>query len=92
MNLYRFLTKVLINIQKHANADHVDIEIELGAKGIQICIKDNGEGFEVPERWTIWRETSILGRLVYKTAFNGRRKINHLHPGAAAQSLQVYLY
>jgi signal transduction histidine kinase len=50
INLYRFFNESLINIQKHANADHVEISIDLYPEEVKIQIKDNGDGFEVPDR------------------------------------------
>ena|GEM_PF-3667322 len=43
--LYRAAQEGLTNAQKHAQASHVDIQIELGTRDGRLMLKDNGTGF-----------------------------------------------
>ena len=47
--LYRAVQEGLTNIQKHAGANTVQVEIHFGSSEATLCLRDNGRGFE-PER------------------------------------------
>lgn len=83
VNLYRFFNESLINIQKHANADHVEIYIDLNPEEIKIQIEDNGDGFEVPERLDDLAKNQhfgLVGLQELLTMVGGKMKI-HSTPG-----------
>lgn len=48
--LFRIAQEALSNIRKHAEAARVWISLEFGAEKIILTIKDDGKGFEIPER------------------------------------------
>jgi len=47
--LYRSVRELLVNAAKHAEAEHVNIQIEPKGKDIHIQVEDDGRGFEVAE-------------------------------------------
>jgi signal transduction histidine kinase len=46
LTLYRAVQEGLTNIQKHANATLVKLEVELSVQQACLCLSDNGRGFE----------------------------------------------
>lgn len=44
--LFRMVQEVINNIIHHANASHIHITLEESAEHMQICIADNGKGFD----------------------------------------------
>jgi PAS domain S-box-containing protein len=49
--LFRIYQQTMINIARHASATKVFIRLELDAENVLLEVRDNGKGFEVPERW-----------------------------------------
>jgi two-component system, NarL family, sensor histidine kinase DegS len=55
--LFRILQETLSNVQKHARAGHVDLEIRVRNKNLEATIRDDGIGFDFegvgrnPEKW-----------------------------------------
>ncbi len=50
LGLYRIYQEILRNIEHHANASYLAINLHLSAKQVCLVIEDNGIGFAVPER------------------------------------------
>lgn len=50
--LYRIVQEALSNIGRHAQASHVWINVIFDDGGLAVHIRDNGVGFDVPERIT----------------------------------------
>lgn len=46
---YRLVQEGLLNVQKHAQADHAEVWVRVTSESISITITDNGQGFVVPE-------------------------------------------
>lgn len=46
LNLYRIIQEALTNIQKHAQASHVEIHVTKKKSSLELTIKDNGIGFD----------------------------------------------
>jgi len=44
--LYRAAQEGLTNIQKHADATHATLEVDLGEQQARLCLSDNGRGFD----------------------------------------------
>jgi signal transduction histidine kinase len=61
--VYRFVQESLINVQKHAEADHVEVWIQVTSEKVTVSITDNGVGFVVPESLEEFRETKHYGLL-----------------------------
>jgi PAS domain S-box-containing protein len=51
LTLFRIQQESLNNIAKHAEAQHVAIELYLTESEIMLEIRDDGKGFDVPKRW-----------------------------------------
>jgi len=47
--LYRIAQEALNNVVKHSQASHIDLQIIYGQDIVNLSIKDNGKGFDVPE-------------------------------------------
>ena len=58
INLYRIVQESLNNIIKHSNAAQASIEITRQPKTIQVTIRDNGRGFDLPN---VYRAESTDG-------------------------------
>ncbi len=50
VNIYRIVQESLNNVLKHSKASAVKIEINNNEKNIQMCIRDNGVGFDFSKR------------------------------------------
>ena len=76
---YRFVQEGLINIQKHAAAQHVNIRFtRVNGDEIQCQIKDDGVGFTPPEEFamlTQQRHFGLVGLKEQVEALNGCLKI-----------------
>ena len=44
-SLFRVTQEALNNVAKHADAEHVHVEIALVEECLKLCIKDDGQGF-----------------------------------------------
>jgi two-component system sensor histidine kinase DegS len=66
--LFRIMQEALSNVQKHARADRVAVQIEIGKETLTATIVDNGIGFDVesvsrdPEKWDHFGLRGILER------------------------------
>ena len=47
--VYRLVQESLTNIQKHAQADHVELWVQITSENMIVTITDNGVGFDVPQ-------------------------------------------
>ena len=45
--IFRIVQEALRNIEKHAEASKVEVEIELGKDKVKVSIRDNGKGFKL---------------------------------------------
>jgi two-component system sensor histidine kinase UhpB len=50
--IYRMLQECLNNVKKHANATQVDVLIHVSPGTVNMTVRDDGQGFEVPEAIT----------------------------------------
>ena len=48
--IYRMIQESLINANKHAMADHVEVWVQITSEQVTVMVTDNGKGFEVPAR------------------------------------------
>lgn len=66
--LFRIIQEALSNVQKHARADRVAVQIAIGKEALTATIADNGVGFDVesvsrdPEKWDHFGLRGILER------------------------------
>jgi signal transduction histidine kinase len=71
--LYRVLCEALINIRKHTHADCVHIELGMDQGEVSLVVKDNGEGFVVPQN---------LGQFIMDGHYGLagiRERVEHVH-------------
>jgi signal transduction histidine kinase len=77
--LFRIIQEALTNIVKHAEASHVEVELQLvGSAGI-IRIDDNGKGFDVKSSLTgetSWQNLGLHGMSERVTLLGGKFTIN----------------
>jgi PAS domain S-box-containing protein len=59
--LFRIYQAALNNILRHAQADQVEIQLKLADGQAILQVKDNGKGFELPERWINLARQGHLG-------------------------------
>lgn len=74
VTLYRFFNESMINIQKHAQADHVNIFLEFKPYEIRMSIEDNGQGFTLPENLedlTVNKHFGLVGQQELLAMVNG---------------------
>jgi PAS domain S-box-containing protein len=60
LNLFRIYQELLNNIVRHAQATQVHIRFYIKENELELQVEDDGEGFEVPNRWV---ETARQGHL-----------------------------
>lgn len=76
--LFRIIQEALSNVQKHAQADRVSVQIMLGPEVLAATITDNGVGFDVeavsknPDKWDHFGLRGIVERA---RLVGGRAKI-----------------
>ncbi len=59
--LYRNARELLVNVVKHANAHKVKVRIHHSADRIQICVEDDGIGFDVGKIASLPADTEGFG-------------------------------
>ncbi|MBM4125619.1 MAG: hypothetical protein FJ246_11835 [Nitrospira sp.] len=66
--LFRIVQEALSNVQKHAKADRVAVQVAIGRDALTATITDNGIGFDVeavsrdPEKWDHYGVRGIVDR------------------------------
>ncbi len=61
MLLYRVVQEALNNVWKHARATEAGIDIRFAGKQVEVCVSDNGIGFELSETIDDLAQTGKLG-------------------------------
>ncbi|HXV44739.1 MAG TPA: GAF domain-containing protein, partial [Anaerolineae bacterium] len=61
MSLFRIYQEALNNIARHAGAQQVWITFTLDAAQVMLEVKDDGQGFEAPQRWVELARQGHLG-------------------------------
>ena len=75
VNIYRIVQESLSNIIKHANAEASKVLVKKYTKNITISIKDNGVGFDFPEKYQD-KKSLGLKTLLERTKFlKGQMKV-----------------
>lgn len=66
--LFRIIQEALSNVQKHAKADRVSIQLEIDLEMLRVTISDNGVGFDMdavlrdPDKWDHFGIRGIIER------------------------------
>jgi signal transduction histidine kinase len=77
--IYRMIQESLINANKHAIADHVEVWVQITSEQVTVMVIDNGKGFEVPARLEYLvsdRHYGLIGIKEMVEAVNGSLAIN----------------
>jgi two-component system NarL family sensor kinase len=96
--LFRITQEALINIQKHAGCQHVELQLRFDPRGLKLVIQDDGQGFDVksvrehPSRGIGLRNMrerieSIGGQLAVASA-PGQTRVTADLPGRAIKGLR----
>jgi len=59
--VYRFVQECLLNVQKHAQADMVQIWVHITSETVSVNVVDDGVGFVVPTNFTFLAEEKHFG-------------------------------
>ncbi len=76
--IYRLIQESLINIHKHAQADHAEVWIQVTSEQVTVMVTDNGKGFIVPDRLQLLvpdRHYGLIGIKEMVEAVNGSLSI-----------------
>ncbi len=92
--IYRLVQESLINVQKHSDADRVEVWVQITSEKIMVSITDNGVGFEVPERFSELIQEKHFGLVGLKEmveAVSGDFQINSKPGSGCVLSVEVPL-
>lgn len=81
--LFRIVQEALSNVQKHAGASAVDVEVSIEKSILTATIRDNGRGFDLPEvsrNPEKWASLGLKGMTERARLMGGRARID-THPG-----------
>jgi len=56
MLCFRCVQEAVTNVIKHANADSINVSLRMEDRTIHLCVEDDGDGFQVPEEWSVTDE------------------------------------
>ena len=76
--IYRLIQESLINVQKHSQADHVEVWVQVTSERITVMVTDNGNGFMVPDKLELLvpdRHYGLIGIQEMVEAVNGSLSI-----------------
>src|SRR5450756_834873 len=59
INIFRIFQETLNNVEKHAKASEVTVEVDIGLKDFFLTVRDNGKGFRVQEKRGLARHLGI---------------------------------
>ncbi|MCJ7653211.1 MAG: GAF domain-containing sensor histidine kinase, partial [Actinobacteria bacterium] len=59
INLFRVVQETLNNVEKHAKASEVTVEVDVGLKNFYLTVRDNGKGFHGLKRREMARHLGI---------------------------------
>ena len=76
VNIYRIVQESLSNIIKHANAEASKVLVKKFTNNITISIKDNGVGFDFPEKYQDIKSLGLKTLLERTKFLNGQMKVN----------------
>jgi signal transduction histidine kinase len=75
VNIYRVVQESLNNIIKHANAEASKVLVKKFAKNITISIKDNGVGFDFPQKYQDKKSLGLKTSLERTKFLKGQMKV-----------------
>jgi len=90
--IYRLVQESLINVHKHAHADHVEVWVQVTSEQVSVMVTDNGKGFTVPDRLELLvpdRHYGLIGSKEMVEAVNGCLSISSSPGQGCILSAQV---
>jgi len=90
--IYRMVQESLINVHKHAHADHVEVWVQVTSEQVSVMVTDNGKGFTVPDRLELLvpdRHYGLIGIKEMVEAVNGCLSISSSPGQGCILSAQV---
>jgi signal transduction histidine kinase len=63
VTIYRIMQEALNNVRKHASATEVGVSVIFTDDQIILTVKDDGQGFEVPEAMTDFASSGSFGMM-----------------------------
>lgn len=76
--IYRVFQEAVSNARKHADAHHIVVELDIGAKTVTLSVRDDGKGFCVPtdlDRFLLDKHYGLIGVRERLDMINGRMEI-----------------
>ncbi len=61
--LYRIYREAVSNVERHAAAHRISVQLTLEPGQVSLTVSDDGQGFEVPRRWVTFARQGHLGLL-----------------------------
>lgn len=61
VTVFRVIQSLLNNVREHANATHVEINLDLGPDGLKASVEDDGSGFDVAEAMAATHQRKTMG-------------------------------
>ena len=83
VTVFRVVQECLSNIQKHANAQQVEINFKCSESGLELRIRDDGQGFD-PEQAGLGRGVGLAGMRERAEVVGGRLSIRS-RPGGGCE-------
>jgi ligand-binding sensor domain-containing protein/signal transduction histidine kinase len=91
-NILRITQEAITNAIKHANAQFIYVDFDIGEQYVYLCIKDDGTGFDVKDQQSSHQHFGLIGIKERAAHVGGRLTINSL-PGAGTEiTLVVPVY
>lgn len=93
--IYRLVQESLVNVHKHAHADHVEVWVKVTSEQVSVMVTDNGKGFTVPDRLELLvpdRHYGLIGIKEMVEAVSGCLSISSSPGQGCILSAQVPIY
>ena len=78
VSIYRMIHELMTNVRKHANANHVRIEISTEDERIHLAIEDDGIGFDLPQTLANLPSSATFGLLSVSEQTRGFDGLFHI--------------
>jgi len=88
VNIYRIVQETLNNILKHAEAEATRVSVKKFSRYIVISIKDNGVGFDFPEKLQNLKSLGLKTLLERTKFLNGQMKVQSVRDNGTTLEFQ----
>ncbi|GEQ85164.1 hypothetical protein ULMS_06720 [Patiriisocius marinistellae] len=75
VNIYRIVQEALSNVVKHAAAEATKLTVTKAMSSVIIAIRDNGSGFDFPEKYQDTKSLGLKTLLERTKSLNGQMKV-----------------